>query len=155
MHQQQPRPAQPGYVISSQHGQAVNNVTGHQYYSPIQQVVQQRDGFLREIAATKTRARWLAWTGFLGFIAGNGTFGYGFYQQIRATSGPGFPTTAQDNAGLTATLIGMGVAFIGIMLLIAGIVLHVVAAARRRRVERDFPLAQPWPETRPAPGRTP
>ena len=40
-------------------------------------VQQQRENFLHEIAATKTKARWLVWTGFLAFVLGFGLFAAG------------------------------------------------------------------------------
>lgn len=140
-------PVQPAFAIGSQHGEAVSNVAGDQYNSPIQQVIQQRDSFLREIAATKTKARWLAWTGFVVLIAGYSVFGYGFYQGVRLTSGPNIASPAQANAGVPALLIGLALAAIGMVALILGIILHIVAAARRRRIERELPIPQPWPDT--------
>lgn len=38
--------------------------------------IQQRENFLREVVATRTKARWLAWTGFVTFLAGFGLFAY-------------------------------------------------------------------------------
>jgi len=37
-------------------------------------------------------------------------------------------------------------------MLFIGIVLHIVATSRRRRVEQDYPLPMPWPPKMP-PGR--
>jgi len=140
-------PVQHMFAIGGQRGEAVSNVAGDQYNSRIEQVIQQRDGFLREIAATKTKARWLAWTGFVVAIAGYSVFGYGFYVQVRLTSGPNIPSPALANAGVPALLIGLALAFIGMVVLVLGIIRHIVAAARRRRVERELPMPQPWPDT--------
>lgn len=147
-------PVQPVFAIGSQRGEAVSNVAGDQYNSRIEQVIQQRDSFLREIAATKTKARWLAWTGFVVAIAGYSAFGYGFYVQVRLTSGPNIPPPAQANAGVPALLIGLALAFIGMVVLVLGIILHIVAAARRRRIERELPMPQRRPDTNPDSRRT-
>jgi hypothetical protein len=37
---------------------------------------------------------------------------------------------------------------VGILVLIIGIVLHIVAAARRKRVDRDYPMPAAWPQYR-------
>ena len=47
------------YHIDQQHGEIISNVGRDQYNSYAQHVIQQRENFLREIAATKTKARWL------------------------------------------------------------------------------------------------
>lgn len=50
-------------------------------------------------------------------------------------------------AGVPVGIIGYGLGFLGSVLLVVGIVLHIVAAARRRRVDREMPLPHPssWP----------
>jgi len=52
----------------------LNMVGGNQYNSYAQAVVMQRDGFLREIAATRTRARRLVWFGVALLIIGTALF---------------------------------------------------------------------------------
>lgn len=136
------------YDIGRQDAEVISNVGRDQYNAQVQQVVQQRDSFLREIAATKTKGRWLAWTGFLVTVAGLATFGYGFYKQYKTETGLGpssMPSFAQLTAGFPILMIGMALAAIGSLLLTVGIILHIVAAARRRRVERELPLPMPWP----------
>jgi len=57
-----PGAAPPGpvhYSIGQQDAQVISNVGRDQYDAHVQQVIQQRDSFLRDIAATKTKARWL------------------------------------------------------------------------------------------------
>ena len=57
------RPAEPAsrdVNVARQDGNIIGNAARDQY---IQHVTQQRENFLREVAATKTKARWLAWTG--------------------------------------------------------------------------------------------
>jgi len=136
------------YDIGRQDAEVISNVGRDQYNAHVQQVVQQRDSFLREIAATKTKGRWLAWTGFLVSVAGLATFGYGFYKQYKTETNLGsssMPTFAQLTAGFPIAMIGMALAAIGSVLLTVGIILHIVAASRRRRVEREMPLPMPWP----------
>jgi hypothetical protein len=51
------------HQIDEQVAGVINNNDRDQYISYVQ-------NFLREVAATKTKARWLAWTGFLMFVVG-------------------------------------------------------------------------------------
>ena len=62
------------HQIDEQRAGVINNVDRDQYISHVQYVNQQRENFLREVAGTKTKARWLAWTGFLMFVVGFGIF---------------------------------------------------------------------------------
>ena len=62
------------HQIDEQRAGVINNVDRDQYISHVQYVNQQRENFLREVAATKTKARWLAWTGFLMFVVEFGIF---------------------------------------------------------------------------------
>jgi len=115
--------------------------------------VQQRDSFLREVAATKTKARWLVWTGFLAFAVGFGLFAFAdlsFLKQVNdaiQNGGQESPPTSpfgREIGGVPIGLIGWALGAVGMMLLIVGIILHIVATSRRRRVEREFPLHPPW-----------
>ena len=62
------------HQIDEQRAGVINNVDRDQYISHVQYVNQQRENFLREVAAIKTKARWLAWTGFLMFVVGFAIF---------------------------------------------------------------------------------
>jgi len=133
----------------------VINYAERQYNSHVQYVNQQRENFLREVAATKTKARWLAWTGFLMFVVGFGIFaaaGVSFIKGITDSiqnGSPVSPTTSpfgREVGGIPIGLAGWALAAVGMMLLIVGIVLHVVATSRRRRAYRDFPMSPPWPD---------
>jgi pSer/pThr/pTyr-binding forkhead associated (FHA) protein len=113
----------------------------------LQHLSQQRESFLRDVAATRTRARWLAWTGFVLFGVGAGTFtaaDLSFLKQIGAAirTGAAPPSTAslfgREVAGVPLGLADGLLAMVGLMLLVTGIVLYFVAAARRRRADRDF-----------------
>src|SRR6185312_12722079 len=71
----------------------------HRQY--VQHLYQQRESFFAQIAATRTKARWLTWLGVL------------------------------------VSFVGIAIGMVGQILLIIGIVLHVVATARKRRVSND------------------
>jgi pSer/pThr/pTyr-binding forkhead associated (FHA) protein len=145
------------YSIAGQHGDVISNVGRDQYYAHVDQVVQQRDTLMREIAATRTRARWLAWAGFLLFVAGFVPFAAAVLNSLRqigndiqtssfAFTGPFGP----DIAGIPSGVLGAAVAMIGMLLLVIGIVLHVVAISRRRQVEREYPVPVLQPDSRPS-----
>jgi hypothetical protein len=102
---------------------AVINHAGRQYNSHVQHVSQQRENVLRKAAATRTTARWLAWTGLLMVVAGFGVFA--------AASRSG-----RDTGGIPFGMAGWALAALGVVLLVAGIVAHVLAASRRRRACR-------------------
>jgi hypothetical protein len=141
------------YRIGQQHGEVINNVGRNQYNSHIQHIIQQRENFLREIAATKTKARWLVWTGFLAFVVGFGLFAaadLNFIKEvsnaIQSDNAPQ-PTTSpfgREVGGIPFGLAGWALAALGMMLLVVGIVLHIVATSRRRRVDRELPVPLAW-----------
>jgi hypothetical protein len=132
----------------------INNAE-YMYYS---QQVQQRENFLREVAATKTKARWLAWTGFLMFVVGFGIFAAadlsfikGISDAIQNGSQPSQMTSpfGREIGGIPFGLAGWALAALGLILLVVGIVLHIVAASRRRRAYSDFPVPPPWADPGP------
>ncbi len=146
------------YRVQSQSAGQLNNVGHDQYNAYIQQVREERDSFARDIASTKTKASRLIWIGFAMFVVGLGTYAWAiirFVGQVDRLSidepdvfdppslfGP-------QVAGIPIGLIGFALAGIGSLLLVVGIVLHVVAAARRRRLETQSPA--PWQVVPPAP----
>jgi len=136
------------YDIGSQSQGTFNNVGRDQY---VAQIHQQRDPFLREIAGTRTRARWLVWLGVLISVAGyawallimSRLFG-SFGDMTRA--GPEGDELFNSFVDQMETYVGAAaVAAVGNLLLLLGVVLHIVATARRRRVDRELPL--PWRHT--------
>jgi hypothetical protein len=156
------RPAEAAVVhqIDEQRAGVINNVDRDQYISHVQYVNQQRENFLREVAATKTKARWLAWTGFLMFVVGFGIFAAADLSFIKGVSdaiqnGGEPPQTispfGREIAGVPFGLAGWALAALGMILLVVGIVLHIIAASRRRRAYSDFPVLPPWAD--PAPPR--
>jgi FHA domain len=149
------------YEIGRQKGEVISNVGRDQYNAHVQQVIQQRDSFLRDIAATRTKARWLIWIGFLLFVAGGTLFvaaDFNFIKQVSNSvqNGSAPPPTlspfGRNIHGVPSGLLGWAVAAVGTLLLVLGIVLHVVATSRRRRVERQYPLPMPWSPGRPQGG---
>ena len=147
------------YRVDEQYGQVINNVGRDQNNSYL---IQQRENFLREVAATKTKARWLIWTGFVSFVVGFAIFAAGVLGFIKQVSGD-VSTGTQPGAitpfgrtvdGIPSGLIGWAMGALGMLLIIVGIVLHIVATSRRRRVERELPLPPPpWQQYGPR-GRT-
>lgn len=129
------------YDVGDQRAHTINNVGRDQY---VQHVIQQRENFFREIAATKTRARGLIWIGVVVFLVGLAVAVFGWYKyfgQIMNFSSASMPTI-DDFSGFLVFAVGGLVNLVGVLLIIAGIVLHIVATARRRRVDRDLPPPQ-------------
>jgi pSer/pThr/pTyr-binding forkhead associated (FHA) protein len=148
-----PEPAR--YSIGEQRGGVITNLAGNQYN------LEQRDSFLREIAATRTKARWLIWTGFLFFVGGFAVFAFtdlSFIKQVSNGLQSGSPPSSitspfgRNVGGVPVGLLGWAAAMIGILLLIVGIVLHIVATSRRKRVEREFQVLAPRPYSGPPGG---
>lgn len=138
------------YDVDEQRAGTINNVGRDQYNA----YIHQRESFLREIAATRTRARWLLWTGFVVFALGFGVqlFGsMGFMQGITGAIDEGFtaapgttnPPTLPSMGSFQLAFTGAAVSSLGVVLFVIGLVLHVVAASRRKRVDREMP-ARPW-----------
>jgi pSer/pThr/pTyr-binding forkhead associated (FHA) protein len=147
------------YSIGQQNGGVISNVGGDQFN---QQIVEQRDSFLREIAATRTKARWLIWTGLLFFVAGFAVFAFtdlSFIKQVSSGLQSGSPPSSitspfgRNVGGVPVGLLGWAAAMVGILLLIVGIVLHIVATSRRKRVERELALPAVWYSGPPGSGR--
>ncbi|WP_051274540.1 FHA domain-containing protein [Cellulomonas sp. URHD0024] len=144
----QPETAAARYDIGTQQGGTINNVGRDQFN---QHIHQQRESFLREVAATRSKARALVWFGVLTFVVGFGLFAYGVLSfiggianiaqqsQFESESGLGLSPLGPPVFGVPLGIIGWGLAAIGALLLVLGIVLHVVATSRRKRVEREFP----------------
>ena len=142
------------YHVDHQQAHVLNNVGRDQYF---QQVVQQRDGFFREIAATKTKASRLIWTGVVLLVVGVSVYFsmvIGFMNDVSAgfSDPSSFDLTeplGPTLGGVPIGLLGWAVAALGSLLIVIGIVLHIVATARRRRVEVSYPLPGPYPVRRP------
>ena len=59
-------------------------------------------------------------------------------------SGPPTDPFGRPVGGIPLGLIGWALAAVGMLLLIVGIVLHVVATSRRKQAYREFPPLPPW-----------
>lgn len=129
------------FDLGQQQAGVINNVGRDQ-------VIHLREGFLREIAATRTKARRMIWFGVFLILVGGGVFAamvIGFMSEV--SGGLSNPTAIGDLdidflgptvGGIPVGLLGWAVAGIGSVLVIIGIVLHVVATARRRKVDDAF-----------------
>jgi hypothetical protein len=143
-----PRPPVPrsGIEIDDQYAGSINNVEGVQN-NYVQQVLHERQSFLREVAATRTRARFFIWLGVLVMVAGIVTmlvvFGelFGGINDAFRSPEAGVPESpfGRELGGVPVVLIGGGAEVLGLLMIIIGVVLHVVATARRRDVDRRLP----------------
>jgi pSer/pThr/pTyr-binding forkhead associated (FHA) protein len=121
----------------------VNDAEGEQRRH-VQHVMQQREQFLREIAAARTKARWLIGTGVLSFVAGAALVAsgvLGFLKDVNGAITTGAQPSAvspfgRDMGGIPSGFIGSAMALLGMLLLIVGIVLYVKAGAGARRGRR-------------------
>jgi len=145
------------YAIGQQSGEQINNVAGNQYNQYLRAIYEQRESFLRDIAASRTRARRLAWFGFVLFVVGFGLFGWmvvRFISRVQELTAETQPTLqdlwGEEVGGVPVGFIGFGLAAFGMFLTIVGIVLHVVATSRQRRtVSQPVVPSGPW---MPVPG---
>lgn len=139
------QPAGPSFAVQSQAGQ-ISNIGRDQYNynSYLQTVVQQRDSFLREVAATRTRARHLVTFGLILFLGGAAVaialevVIANRFQSVNEQTDPN-----SFFKGFGAAFAGAGISAFGLMLTIVGIILHVIATSRQRRVNEQFPIRPP------------
>jgi hypothetical protein len=135
------------FTVGDQVAKTINNVDGDQY----QYYIRQRESFLREIAATRTKARRLVWFGASLFVMGLFAFAVSLLR-FMSRLGDGVNSDKVDVLtddspwsinGFPLGLIGWAVALVGVLLIVIGTVLHVVATARRRRVDQTLPVVPP------------
>ncbi len=137
------------FDLRDQRAGVISNVGRDQHISHVAYIQQERASFLREIAGTRTRARYLGWTGVVLFTVGFAVFGHailGTMARISDLLGSPSPEPpdlsdfyGQPVFGIPSGLIGFAISAIGAILLVLGIVLHVVASARQRRLGHDLP----------------
>jgi pSer/pThr/pTyr-binding forkhead associated (FHA) protein len=134
------------YEVGQQDAGAINNVGRDQFNA----YTQQRESFLRDVAATKSKARILAWLGFLFLVIGFAVYGgviVRFFERLPSFSAKTQPQDIQllgpDVAGIPVGVLALALFLLGSILLTIGIILHIVSAARRRRVNRDMPFVSP------------
>jgi hypothetical protein len=149
---QPPAPAAARFDVEDQRGGVISNVgrDQHNYHSYVQHVMHERQSFLRDIAATRSKAWLLVWFGFLLTIAGFGVWTANILNLIdkAPTLGPDaqpedLPLLGREVGGVPIAVYAIAASILGSVLLIIGIVLHVVAAARRRRVPPIPPPPRP------------
>lgn len=151
------RPCDVRFDVGSQSAGSISNVCRDQYTAYIAHIQAQRDSFLRDVAGTRTKARWLVRLGLLGMLAGIGIFFWIFAGYLEAFGGAfrdgGNPDAVfamfeagfgQEIAGVNTLVVAAVLATGGQILLIVGIVLHIVATARRKRADREFTVPAPW-----------
>jgi FHA domain len=140
---QPPPPAAPRFDVERQHGGVISNVgrDQHHYNSYVQHVMHERQSFLRDIAATRSKAWLLVCFGFLLGVVGFAVWAANIFNFIDNVQNIG-PDTQPDDLpllgrkllGIPVAVYGFGGVVLGAVLLVIGIVLHVVAAARKRRL---------------------
>jgi hypothetical protein len=126
----------PRFDVGQQYGANINNVGGHQY------IDQRQESFLRQVAAARTRARRIVQFGFLLFLGGFAVFAYGV---LRFMGRIGEPIPDDPNEwpepgdmlgtsinGIPVFLLGWAAALVGMVLLVVGLVMHIIAASRQR-----------------------
>lgn len=141
-----------GQGIGSQHHGTFYNAARDQHISYIQQIKREREPFLREIAATKTKARWLIWIGILTSVVGYGwalfTIGGSFRILVDLMASTGIPDSSVMRQyfgplifGVPSLVWACALSAAGNVIIIVGVILHITATARRRRIDRDLPLS--------------
>ena len=155
---QQTAPHNVEYRVQSQSAGHLNNVGHDQYNAYIQHVREERDSFARDIASTKTKASRLIWIGLAMFVVGFGTYAWVIMRFAGHVDGLAIDEPevfdppnlfGPQVGGIPVGFIGFALAGIGSLLIVVGIVLHVVAAARRRRLDTQSP--PPWQVVPPSP----
>ena len=132
VHHQVERPVH--YEVDRQDAGTINNVGRDMHV-----LMQQRESFAREIAATRTSSRYAIWIGVVLMVAGIATFGYGWSQYANR-----FTTNGSEGSFQSAFrtyvhffVLGGALDLVGAVVLVTGIVLHIVATSRRRRLSAN------------------
>jgi len=149
---QAPAPVAPRFDVEEQRGGVISNVgrDQHNYHSYVQHVMHERQSFLRDIASTRSKAWLLVWFGFLLTVGGVAVWAANILRFIDNVQALGPGAQPDDLSLLGREVFGVPIAVYAIMatilgsvLLIIGIVLHIVATARRRRVPTIPPPPSP------------
>lgn len=129
------------YDIHGDINSGSSNFAGRDLY--YYQLVRERNSILHDIAVTKTRASVLVVVGFLMVAGGATVFAFPILEgmnNVGSIEPSDFSFGGPRVGGISLGVIGFAVGFIGQFVLVAGIVLHIVAAARRRRVGELPPM---------------
>jgi FHA domain len=142
------RPADIRFTAGQQRAGQINNVAGDQH---LQAIYAQRESFLREIAASRTRAKRLVWLGFLLFALGGGAFAWMVIRFISKVGDlePGEQPSigevwGERVGGIPVGLIGWAVGAVGALMMVVGVVLHVMATSRQRRTVSQPVALDQW-----------
>jgi hypothetical protein len=128
--------------VGNQNGSSISNVAHDQY---VQNVIHERQSFAKDIASTKTKARYAVWIGIFLVVAGTVVAGLAWHRFADAvTNSQVGPSSAGEFfRSYSSSLVIAGVLDLaGGLLIIIGIVLHVVAASRKKQLvsRRDSPI---------------
>ncbi|MER7756144.1 FHA domain-containing protein [Kitasatospora sp. NPDC097643] len=131
----------PHYNVGRQGaGGNLSNVAGNQYYNQYTTYVgadQRREIFFRRIADIHTRARHLVLVGLLLLLIGAGVSGWAMDGVDPDDTNPLLSQLVHAKAGnVPVGGLGLGTSITGLVLLVVGITLHVVAIVRVRRFEQ-------------------
>jgi uncharacterized membrane protein len=135
------------YDVGSQEAATIHNVGRDQY----QYLIEQRDSFARDIASTKTKARFAIWAGAVLAVVGFVVIGIGFYHFTNGLTSFNQNTTNGEFNSVGRSyfhffIVGGAVYFVGMILIVVGIVLHVVAASRRKQLRTNPAWANLTPD---------
>lgn len=146
-----PRPAQPTVPPGRMDFGRIDG-SGNDFVIGTQNNYHARESFLREVAATRTRARAFIWLGVVLVVAGIGMALFvvsGFFSDLgdaigseQITDPPQSPF-GEEVGGVPLMVIAAGLEVAGVLMIVIGIVLHVTATARRRDVDRRYPVHPP------------
>lgn len=138
-------PAQPTqersvrFDVDRQTAGQINNVGRDQY----NHYFQQRESFLREVAAARTRARHLIYLSLAMTFGGTLAYSWGFSDTFNELLGfirepdPTRWSKAIDSISNPVIVTSLFVATAGSMLFWIALIMHIVAAARGRKVDTD------------------
>ncbi|MFI6174465.1 FHA domain-containing protein [Nonomuraea sp. NPDC051191] len=122
------------FDVDRQTGGQINNVGRDQY----NHYVHQRESFLREVAAARTRARQLIYLSLVMWFGGGVVAGLNFFGTFNSIDPSGsrpnlLPSDFFGPVFLTAMVVGV----VGSMLFWIALIMQLVAAARGRKVDTD------------------
>ena len=110
-----------------------------------EQVVEQREHLLRAVAARERASRRLLWIGAALLVLGSALFTVGALAFAGLTAGAlerfGRPAGifGWDAAGVPSGYLAWVLAALGLVLIVLGVVLHVVARLRKGRIDKEIP----------------
>lgn len=136
------------FDVAAQAAGTISNVAGNQHNTFTTQVLQERESILRDVATTRSRARWIIIIGFALFAVGFSIFAAGILRfiiaintSLSADEPPAVMTPfGAELFGVPSGVLGWAAAALGAILMVVGTVLHVIASAKRKHLDRDLPL---------------